>query len=371
MLSYNLTVERQLPGGMALTLAYAGSRGINILTTTDGNPSVPNGLPVNGACAPLPAGQTVNLLSGPMCFIATPPRTNPHFSSITLVTADSNSFYNSFQFGLMKQLRKGLQFQSSYTWSKMIDTTQGGGGADYASSPIIASFPTRLSIDKGLSDFDTTQNFRFNAIYRLPTLASGNGLVKGVLNGWQASGILSLQSGYPLTPGLQTNRSLSGTNIASTTTSAQEDRPDLVVGRNNSNITSGTTAGCLGVAPGQKLGTPNLYYDPCAFTIPASGFLGTAGRGILRGPGLANLDFSLVKDTAIKHLGESGKLEFRAEAFNILNRPNFLIPSRLVFAGNPTSLGPTVQAPLSTAGVINSTGGATSRQIQFALKLIF
>src|ERR1019366_7836223 len=128
-------------------------------------------------------------------------------------------------------------------------------------------------------------------------------------SGWQASGILSLQSGYPFTPALQTNRSRSGVNVGGGVNGVGIDRPDLVAGRNGANIVSGTTAGCLGVAPGQKLGTPNLYFDPCAFTIPAAGFLGTAGRNILRGPGLANLDFSLMKDTAIKHLGESGKLE--------------------------------------------------------------
>ncbi len=130
---------------------------------------------------------------------------------------------------------------------------------------------------------------------------------------------------------------------------------------------SGTTAGCLGVAPGRQLGTPALYYDPCAFTIPAAGFLGSAGRNLLYGPGLANLDFSLVKDTAIKKLGESGRLEFRTEFFNILNHANFAPPSRTVFAGIQN-----VEAPIANAGVITSTAnGATSRQIQFALKLLF
>jgi hypothetical protein len=369
LLSYNLTVDRQLPGGMALTLGYAGSRGINLLTNSEGNPTVPNGVPVNGACAARPTGQAY-AIGQPFCWLAGAPRTNSHFGSVQYVTGRSNSFYNALQVGLSKQLSHGLQFQTSYTWSRLIDEGQGEASGDTVGSTTYNSFPTIRTIDRGLADFDTTQNLRFNAIYRLPGLTSGNSFVKGVSSGWQASTILSLQSGYPFTPGLQTNRSLSGTGIATSGNTSQVDRPNLVAGRNAANIVSGTTAGCLGVTPGQQLGTPNLYYDPCAFTVPAAGFLGTSGRNILRGPGLANLDFSLVKDTAVKYLGEAGKLEFRAEVFNILNRANFLIPARIVYAGNPVPPA-TTQAPLANAGVITSTGSATSRQVQLALKIIF
>jgi hypothetical protein len=161
------------------------------------------------------------------------------------------------------------------------------------------------------------------------------------------------------------NRSRSKTGVGGYGT--VNDRPDLVSGRNNGNIISGTTAGCSGVAAGRTLGTPNLYFDPCAFTLQPVGFLGNAGRNFLRGPGLANLDFSLVKDTPVRYLGEGGKLEFRAEFFNILNRANFALPASLVFAGGTT----TVDEPrLSTAGLITSTS-TTSRQIQLALKLLF
>jgi hypothetical protein len=366
LLSYDLAVERQLPGGMALTLAYTGSRGMNLLTIRDGNPTVPQGLPLNGACAPPAAGQSVNIFQGPICWVGGDPNTNRNFGQIALISMQGNSFYNSLQFALAKQLSHGLQFQSAYTWSKAIDEGQGTGG-DNSGSTAGGVWGTRRSIDRAVADFDVTQNLRFNAIYRLPDLASGNGFVKALVNGWQATGILSLQSGYPFTPSLQTNRSRSRINSGA----ANIDRPDLVVGRNGANMISGTTAGCLGVAAGQELGTPTLYFDPCAFTVPAAGFLGTAGRGILRGPGLENLDFSLVKDTALKYLGESGRLQFRVEFFNILNRANFLIPGRTVFAGNPTSLLATTQAPLSNTGVITSTGSSTSRQIQLALKVIF
>jgi hypothetical protein len=326
LLSYNLTLERQLPGSMAITLAYAGSRGINLEMTTEGNPEIATILPDGRIFFPLGA-----------------PRTNPNFAQNEFKTAGGNSFYNSLQFGLAKRLTHGLQFQSSYTFSKVIDETQGQEGAeDNNSSSIFSVWPTRRTIDRAPAQFDARHIWRFNSIYQLPG-TSLHGAPGALLNGWQMSGILAVQSGYPFSPVLQTNVSRSGTSGGA----AGIDRPDLVPGRNNSNIING------GI---------DQYYDPLAFALPTAGFLGTAGRNILRGPGKVNLDFSLLKGTAIPKLGESGKLEFRAEFFNILNRANFDMPNNIVFNGvnrNPA------------AGQITSTGANKSRQIQFALRLLF
>lgn len=367
VLQYNLTVERQLPWNMALTTAYAGSRGINLVRTVEGNPTVPGGIPSGGLCVARPAGQAFNI-NAPYCWLGGDPRTNPNWQTMEFKTGGGNSWYNSLQVGLTKRMSKGLQFQGSYTWAKVLDVTQGQFGADDNSSSVFGSDPNHPLTDKGPATFDVRQNLRFNTIYRMPNLAM-NGILGKVLSGWWMSGILSLQSGYLFTVALQSNRSRSGVNGGG----AGIDRPNVVLERNNGNIVSGTTAGCAGVAPGQKLGTPDIYFDPCAFTIPAAGFLGTESRNFLFGPGLANLDFSLVKDTAIKHLGESGRLEFRAEFFNILNHANFAIPNRTAFAGNANPLtvpGPYVEAALSSAGVITATSNK-SRQVQFALKLVF
>ena len=103
--------------------------------------------------------------------------------------------------------------------------------------------------------------------------------------------------------------------------------------------------------------------------LPTPGFLGNTSRNLLRGPGLTNVDFSVVKDTAIGALGEAGRLEFRTEFFNLLNHANFNLPARTAYSGAINATPLTLVGPVGTAGVI--TGAATSRQIQFAVKVIF
>jgi len=133
----------------------------------------------------------------------------------------------------------------------------------------------------------------------------------------------------------------------------------MAPGANTNNPTSGVTAGCGPEVPaGQKLGTPQMWFDPCAFSLPAPGTFGNAGRGTIRGPGLFDLDISFLKMT---HISEHVGLQFRAELFNILNHTNFGFPSMIAFDGAVQS---------SAAGLITNTA-TSSRQIQFGLKLTF
>jgi hypothetical protein len=357
LVQYNVAIEREMPWNTALAVAYSGSRGLNLIRTVEGNPTIPQVLPdgrefwAANACAPLPAAQ-VNCI----------PRRNPNWANIELKTGGGNSWYNALQVGFQKRLSKGLQFQNSYTWSKLLDETQGQLGADSTTSTVFGTDPLRRRTDRGPADFDNTHVFRFNAIYYLPS--PGSGLAKGLFGGWWFSGILSLQTGYPFPVGLTSNRSRSGVN------GSAGDRADVLPGRNNSNITKGGSTGCMlsngvVIAPGTPLGTPNLYYDPCAFGLPTPGFLGNSSRNMVRGPGYSNTDFSVVKDTPVPRLGEAGKIEFRAEFFNILNHSNFAVPNRTVFAGTGA-----VENPLPTAATITTTVG-NSRQIQLAVKVLF
>ncbi|MGH9558477.1 MAG: carboxypeptidase regulatory-like domain-containing protein, partial [Bryobacteraceae bacterium] len=166
-------------------------------------------------------------------------------------------------------------------------------------------------------------------------LANAGGFEDKLLGGWQLNGIATLLSGFPITPQIGTNRSGDGDT-------RNPDRPSL-----NPNF-SGPAV----------LGDPNRWFDPNAFVMPAPGTWGNLGRGTLTGPGLANLDISLFKNTSIT---ERARLQFRAEFFNFLNHPNFGNPNAIVFANGAIS---------PTAGLITSTATA-AREIQFGLKLIF
>ena len=207
MLQYNLTVERQLPFDIAVTLAYAGSRGINLISFKEVNPAVPQILPDGRQFWPVGA-----------------PRAKPNFGSLDYYTAGSNSWYNGLQFGLLKRLGKGLQFQSSYTWSRVIDENTGPDTGERSNSVAgQGTDPTHREVDRALSPFDLTQVWKFNSIYQLPSLVSSGGAVAKLLNGWWISGILTLESGFPFTPTLNSNRSRSGVGAGA----GGIDRPDL------------------------------------------------------------------------------------------------------------------------------------------------
>jgi hypothetical protein len=357
LVSYNLNVERELPFEMGLTLAYAGSRGLNLIKSVEGNPTTPGGLPQNGVCVAPATPPTFNP-AGPKCWLGGEPRANPSWANVEFKTAGGNSWYNSLQFGLRKRLSQGVQFQSSYTWSKVVDETQGQfQGPETLGG--IGDDPANPRHDRGRAEFDIRHQWRFNALYRFPS--NQTGAMGRILNGWWTGTIFTWTSGVPFAPELSTQRSRSAVQGAS----GGGKRPDLVSGIDAEDITRGTSAGCNGVAPGTELGTPERFYDPCAFAIQPLGFLGNASRGIISGPNFSTLDFSLVKDTALPMLGESAGIQFRAEIFNILNHPSFGIPDRTVYTGSASS-----EPALSDAGRITSTF-SESREIQFALKFIF
>jgi hypothetical protein len=393
MLVYNLAVERQLPFDMSLTVAYAGSQGRHLMAEREGNPVIPQGIPQGGACVAntgainltseldngtatacyLPTDTTAATpISGPRIPGVTGSRTNGNFGSTDYFIAANNSSYNALQVGLVKRLSKGLQLQSSYTWSKAIDNNTNITGEFGAGSTSYGVDPLHPNLDRGPSLTDVTNVWKINAIYQLPKVISSEGVASKLLNGWWVSSIVTLQSGLPFSPGLSKN--ISGSGVGGSGSGI--DRPDLLSGRNSHNITSGVSSGCgtgnlrtdtpagTRIAAGTPLGTPALYFDPCAFSIPTAGFLGTAGRDMLRGPGYAELNSSLVKDTKMGFLGESGMLQIRAEVFNITNHPNFSLPGRQVLPGTPST------NAVNTAGVISTTSG-TSRQVQLALKILF
>ena len=367
---YNLSVEQELPWNLAMTASYVGFRGIHLYQRVEPNPAVPAGTPgvdTSGNRVCLDTGTPPNPFTGPKCWTGTESRINPAWVNGSQLTAKSQSWYNAFEFQLRRRMSNGLQFQTSYTFSKSIDLGQGIIDAENTTSHFFNADQFNEQYNRGVSQFNLPHNFAFNAIYRLPELSSSGQGVGKLLNGWWLSGIVRATSGFPFTPALRDNRSRSqvGNNEIGL------DRPDLVPGVDVGSLTSGVSRGCDFIPAGTPVGTPNLWFDPCAFTLPPAGFLGNAGRNILRGPRLGNLDFTIAKNTALGFLGESGRMEFRAEFFNILNHPNFATPEigladspqeALVFAG---------ETRLTTVGNLNGRTATGSRELQFALKLLF
>jgi len=370
IVQYNLTAERQLPGNVALSVSYVGSRGYNLFAVREMNWNIPLSI-TNGV-----------EYWGPDPSVLT--RVNPNWDTAAMVTTGSDSWYNALEVEVTKHLSHGLEFQATYTWSQSLDTAQAqqysndcGINSPGSTSGVDPIFPIH---DKGPSCTDQPHDFSLSVLYHFPNINSQSFAAK-VLHGWWIGNIVSIQSGLPFAPNVVNLISNSGVFAGD-----QGDRPNVV--------TAANLAGALAVNPSAVVynhntiyagGNANQWFNPNMFTLvgktqtaacpsndPSNllsmcsfGYLGDASRDMLRGPGLKTWDFSLAKDTALPFLGEAGKLEFRAEFFNIVNHPNFGLPNGTIFAGNITN-----ETPLGNAGQITYTA-TTSREVQFALKMIF
>lgn len=253
----------------------------------------------------------------------------------------SNSNYNGLWLSANKRLSKGLTVSATYTFSKSIDDNSVG-----SSNPQIQNF-YNIGAERALSDFDARHRFVLSGVYLLPFTAE-NGVVKRIVGGWSFSPMVNMQSGSPFSPILPLTATLApGATpapgvIYNSGSLEQYDRPDYVLG--------------------QPLTVPNpspsQWLNPAAFVRHNLGF-GDAGRNILTGPGLQDVDVALSKNTTIR---EGISLQFRAEAFNLLNHPNFTQPQNNITA---LTYGQ-ITATRSTRGDLGS-----SRQLQLGMKLIF
>ncbi|PYR28695.1 MAG: hypothetical protein DMF92_13600 [Acidobacteria bacterium] len=319
--TYNVNVQRELAGSWAAMVGYAGSRGYDLVNAIEGNPVVP-----------------VVRADGSLFFPAGAPRRNPAWSSIDYRMSDGRSTYHALQSSLMKRFRDGYQVQLSYTLSKAMDNADGQLGTDAVTSSVYPQNPYDLEGEWAVASFDARHVFSANATWELPAFRN-----HAVLGGWQLNGIVSLHTGYPFSPSIQTpNWSRSG----NTSTNA-EDRPSVKPGTDPGKIITGD---------------PNHWFDASAFELQPQGTIGSTPRNFLRGPGFANVDMSLVKNQA---LAGNTRLQFRLEVFNVLNRANFAVPTRAVFAGATQN-----EAPLATAGQVLRTVNS-SRQVQLGIKVLF
>ena len=321
--SYNFNIQQQLPGNVGVMLGYFGNKGTHLNIIANENQ------PINGA-KPFPA-----LSAASPIFPGRP------LSNILFEESDVNSNYNALWLTVTKRLNKGLQVGSNFTWSKSIDYNS---RTNNVTTSFLPQDSYNLRGDRGLSDFDARARFSVNAVYTLPF--KGNRAIEG----WSLSSIVQLQTGNPLNFHT-TNASLTGLATL---------RPS-VTGPVETGIGPAINGAATAVTFIQNR---SVFYDQGAS-------FGNLGRNVVTGPGVANVDFALWKDTKIT---ERLTWQIRADAFDLLNHANFFNPILTV----PTSqtLGATIPAN-ATMGLITqgtrATAGdfGTSRQIQLAMKLIF
>lgn len=301
---WNLNLQRQLPFDTLMTIAYVGTKGVKMRDEVDLNQPRP----------------------GPGAVAARRPY--PVFGGIIDTRFLANSIFHGLQGTLEKRYARGLSFLTSYSWGHGIDDTSVFGGEHQDM--------LNLRLDRGNSSYDIRHTFVFSFNYELPFGRDAHGVKAALLRGWQTNGILRLSTGFGLTPTVGPNN-LNGSGF---------QRADVVTGCN----------------PALDNPTPDRWFNPACFAIPAQFTFGNAGRNIIRGPGTQNLDFSVFRNFYLTRGEKPKQLQLRGEMFNLTNTPQFNNPNTTIGVAN--------------AGIITSAGSPSSfqriqRQVQVAAKFVF
>jgi hypothetical protein len=275
--------------------------------------------------------RTVHADSGTVLNVPTPGpgpiaarRPIPQLSQISDIRWNGWANYQALTLAAKRRLTKGLMFDANWTWSHSIDDASDPGAT--LNETNLPQNVYDLASEKASSSFDHRQRFVVSFIYELPLAGKSRRWVRALLAQWQAGGNFTAQSGAPFT-----------VNIAS-------DQANIGAGPAQRPSVSGN--------PNAGPKTPQQWFKTSVFSLPAFYTFGDAPRNAVIGPGLEEFDLSLQKQLQLR---ESARLQFRAEAYNLFNHPNFNIPNRAAFTAN--------------FGSISST--QDSRQLQFALKLAF
>jgi hypothetical protein len=391
VMQWNLNVQREFAGFTA-TVGYVGSHGVHqAFRADDANMVLPTltsagyvwpKLDVNGNLYSSQCNTTdPSVDDDPSC--APPPLVNPNgnIGGIRYLSWPSSSSYNALQIGVLKRMSHGLQIQGSFTWGKSLDSNSGVIAGDTFGNGI-GSLPWfDMKLNHALSDYNVGRTLVINANWLLPTVKTNSSLLGWAANGWELGAIFKANDGPPFTPTFGTDGDPLGLNSTD-----PWDLPDRQRG-----------SGCSSLV---NRGDPNNYVKTQCFSVPTApnaaywatncdpappsvggpidpsslqcfNLRGNTGRNSIPGPGLMNLDFSLFKNNYIRKISETFNVQFRAEIFNILNHPNFALPVEPDNTDILDSTGAVLNPPDNgTAGVITSTT-TTSRELQFALKVIW
>jgi hypothetical protein len=297
---YSVSIQQALPWRLTTQIGYVGNKGRHMLDRNN-----------------------INLIDP-----ATGRRTLPQFGRVDIKGSESDTSFNGVQLSLQRPFSAGFLFGAQYMWSHAFDVGSLGGGE--SDEPQNAAC---RQCEFGSTNQDIRHTLTVNWVYELPMAKDHR-----VFGGWQLSGVMQARTGRPLT--ITVNRSGS-------------DLPD----GNNRNQRADVVPG---VNPYPATQTPDQWLNIAAFAVPARGTWGNAGRNILRGPGLMQLDVALQKRFTISG---SRNFQFRWEAFNVFNRLNL---------GNPgTNISAPAQFGRITGPLNNGYGTGTARQMQFMFRVNF
>jgi hypothetical protein len=315
---YQITIQRDLGHNTVVEAGYSGSRGLHLVGDVKNiDTTVPD-----------------FLSNGQIYFAASNGPINPAFSSMTMRETDFDSHYNSLNTDMRAKLARDLHVQAKFAWSHSIDDDSVALHDDSYNNELVPNV-FNLGDNTGSSDFDCRFVFAANFTWQLPGVRSRG--ANAVLGGWALDGLMQAQSGNPFNP---------------------------IVGFDNAHLLGGTDDGQRpNYAPinGPIItGNINQYFNPLAFTLPPSGYLGNLGRNGFTGPDLVMVTLALERDFL---KSEKRVLRIRAEGFNVANHPNFQIPSGIQLFNSSG-------ARLGTAGQITATT-TTSRQLQLSARYSF
>ena len=304
----NLSIQREVVRGTLLEVAYVGKFGHKLLYAFEANPAV----------------------NSPSLAAEQSHRITPTFGSLSDMATIANSSYNGLQVQGTKRMSHHFSMQGAYTFSKAIDQTS-------STSPEASQAPNpfNLSAERGLALFNAKHIASLSWIADLPTLQNRPIAVRLIAGGWQWTGLFTARTGEPLNVTISPDQAFSGT---------PNQRPNVVGSPN---------------LPGGRSLDAELaqWFNTAAFTLPATGTFGKAGRDVITAPGTATVNAGLFKSFPVP-LREGMKVEFRSEFFNLLNRVNL---------GNPN----TTFGSAAFGRITSTQSGQSARVLQFALKILF
>lgn len=392
VMQWNLSAQYQLTPNLAAMIAYVGSRGIHLPYRVDDYNLAPPTLTSAGFVYPaedvlgnaysVATGCTQTDPSGSDPAICAPPLLiNNTFSSVHGMFYDSRSYYNALQAQVSKRMSHGLQVVGVFTWGKSIDTNSATVAGDTFANSISSLNWYDVRLTRALSDFNVGRNLTLSGTWDVPSPKSWSGTEKWAADGWELGTILTLSDGVPFTPTWGTGSDPSGTLSSDDYAyPSLTNAPGCGTLVNPGNPNNYIRSQCFTVPLAPNPAFWNQYCDPAppslGSTIAATANLpalacfnlrGNAGRNILIGPGITELDFSVYKNNYVKRISEDFNVQFRAEFFNVLNHANF---------GPPTP-GDGNTDIFDGTGTLNPIAGTlirtttSQREIQFALKVVF